>query len=100
MIENVYKLLWRAESEQVEDVLSTLLEHEPDVRLVEQALFSEVRLADGLPNLFALAGATDKRPGLLNELLNLVARHICQACVGLCTDATYHLSSLNSATAN
>ena len=100
LIKDINKVLSFTQPKHIVNVLSALFENKTDVRLVEKTLFAEISLLDGCPDLLALAGTTDKRPGLLNELLDLVARYVCQACVGLSTDATDHLSSLNCAAAN
>ena len=99
MIEDIKELEGCADPQEVVDVLTTLLEDQAYVGLVEQAFFAEVSLLDGLPDLFALASAADKWPGLLHQLQSLVSWHVSQTGEGL-GDTTGHadgVASLSSA---
>lgn len=60
LVKDFDELVWRVQSQQVVDVLLALIKDQAHVHVVQEALLSEVSLLDGLPDLFALACATDE----------------------------------------
>ena len=101
LVEDINELLRRTQTKQIEDVLAALIEDKSDVGFVEKTLLAEIGFLNGLPDFFALACASDEGSCLLHQSVDLVARYISQAGVGLLTkaasDMAIHCASVRAA---
>ena len=71
-IEHIDELSRCLETQQVIDLSLAPLKDKLDVGFVENALVSEVSLADSVPYFFAFAGATEHGAGFAHQLLAFV----------------------------
>ena len=78
-IKDLDELLRCVQAQKVVDVFALLLIDESNISVVQETFSPEVRLSNRRPDLLALAGATDERPGLSNQLVDLVAWDVRQA---------------------
>lgn len=83
LVKHFDELVGRVQSQQVVDVLLALVKDQTHIHVVQEALLTEVSLLDSLPDLFALACATDEWSGLCDQLVDFVAGHVSETAESL-----------------
>ena len=78
-------------------MVASRLEHQTDIRIIEQAFLPEVGLLDCLPDLLALASTANQGSCLLDELADFVAWDVGQTAESLLAYAASRLISIDSA---
>ena len=96
-IKHIKKLLRRAQSQQVKDMITSLLEHQTDIRIIQQAFLPEVGLLDSLPDFLAFASTANQRPSFLYELTDFVTWDIGEGAEGFLAYAASRLIAIDGA---
>ena len=96
-IEHFNELLRSSQSQEVVDVIASLLIDKSYVCIIEKAFFPEISASDGLPDFFALSGASDEWASLSDQYLDFLSRHVGQARKSLLAKATSQLMTVRSA---
>ena len=78
-VKHLNELLWGRQSQEIVDVITSLLIDKSNVCIIQKAFFPEICTPDGLPDFFALSGASNEWTSLTNQLFDFMLRHVGQA---------------------